>query len=180
MKSFTPLILIAISIATYYMYIKPTYDEVFVLRDQKASHEEVLMKAKDIISKRDKIIAEYNSVSTDDLNKLKNILPDTFDNVSVTNHIDNIAAKYGLIIDQVKLMDQTENTVSAESVPNYKTHTMSFSTTGRYENFIQFLQDLESNNSVVDIKELNITPDVKDEKSNNMKYEIEFQTYSLN
>ena len=51
MKSFTPLILIILSVAAYFMYIQPTFTEVQALNDTKNQYANVLQKAKDLAAK---------------------------------------------------------------------------------------------------------------------------------
>ena len=177
MKSFTPLILIGICIAAYYIYLSPSYTEVKNLTATKNSYNDILLKAKDIIQKRDSVLASYNSLPQEDNDRLRKFLPDKFDNALMANHINSMANKYGMIAQDILISQQ----ISADSSNSYgyKTHLVSFFVTGSYDNFISFLKDLEVNLNLVDITSLVVKSDDKTAQGQNLQFSFEFKTYSL-
>lgn len=179
MKSFTPLILIGICIGAYYLYVSPTYTEIKNLQVQKDSYTETLAKAKDVIVKRDSILASYNSLPEEDKNRLNKFLPETFNNVIMANHLNSIANQHGMVIQNI-IFTQQMPLNTGEEASTYKIHTASFFIVGSYENFLVFLKDLELNLDLVDIIKLTIAADAKNPKVQNLKFTFELQTYSLN
>ena len=181
MKLFTPLVLIAICIGAYYVYISPSFGEIGKLTEQRNSYNDVLAKAKDIVQKRDTILTSYTSIPEEDKARLNKFLPEKFDNVLMVNHLNSIANKHGMVIQNVLLTQDDSGTVveniGVQSI--YKTHKVSFYVVGSYENFLAFLKDLELNLNLVDIKKLTISPDSKNPKILNLKYTFELDTYSL-
>lgn len=177
MKSFIPFILIGICIAAYYMYLSPAYTEVKNLTATRDSYNDVLLKAKDIIQKRDSVLASYNSLPQEDKDRLKKFLPDKFDNALMANHINSIANKYGMIAQDILISQQ----MSADDLNpgGYKTHLVSFFVTGSYANFIAFLKDLEVNLDLVDITNLVVKSENKNTQAQNLQFSFEFKTYSL-
>ena len=79
MKSFLPFIIIAVCVAMYFMYISPTWAKDQTLMAQKAEYTNVLDKIKELTAERDKAIAEYNSISPEDIDKLNKLIPAKFD-----------------------------------------------------------------------------------------------------
>lgn len=188
MKAYLPIILIILSVGAYYMFIKPTYSDVKILMEDKKNSEEVLQKAKGIITKRDEMTSSYNALSPEEKDKLKKIVPDVFDGPMTAYQINSIASKQGMIINDVKIIEAETNSpemmVTGEEVI-YKTHKVAFVVEGRYENFVAFIKDLDSSLNIIDINTISISisgtdKESKEVKSQSMKYSIDFQTYSLN
>ena len=165
------------------MYIKPVYSDIKDLVKKRDDYNNVLEKARDIKSKREQILSTYNSLSDQDKARLEKVVSERFDGVILANHLNSIANKYGMIINEVKNLDTNQATSQDPSIaamePLYKTHKMSFSVEGKYENFVPFLSDIENNFNILDINSLDISTS-KDPKKNDLRFEIKFQTYSLN
>lgn len=118
-----------------------------------------------------------NSISATDLEKLNKFIPNHVDNVNLLIDINNIAAKQGVTIKNVRVRtgsDLGSSATSKEAVasgilPTY----MSFSIAGNYQVLTNFLDDLASSLRVVDPVSLSFSVD---EKGLN-QYNFEIKTY---
>lgn len=106
------------------------------------------------------------SINPADLDKLNKFIPSQADNVNLIIDINNIAAKHGLTLKNVRV-DSSSNVSSP--VPNSGNlsqtdilpTTMSFSVSGNYETLTGFLDDLAVSLRVIDPVSLSFTVDEK-------------------
>ena len=182
MKSFIPFIIIAISIAAYYLYLSPMYADIGVLQAKKAEYTGALAKAKELGVKRDKILAEYNAIPPESILRLKRIIPDNVNNVEIVTNINAIASQYGMSvrgvkIDQQQSQDRGDGTAKTVQSP-FKTLTIGFTVSGSYDQFLKFLKDLESNARLFDVSNLAIKNNSKGKTG--FDFTVEVKAYSLN
>ena len=160
-----PIVLIGIAVSVFFMFANPIYNDISALKMQAASYNEALNNSKELENERDILTAKYNAIDPNDLAKLQKLLPDKIDNIRLILEIEQIAAPYGMSLTDVKY--DTTNTASttapsvaatveggaaANSIPkNYGIFDLEFSTSGTYNNFINFTKDLENNLRIVDI-----------------------------
>lgn len=197
MRFVTPIILIGISIALFFMFANPFYNEISLAKMEIASYDEALNNEKTLESERDKLVAKYNTINVDDLTKIQKLLPSGVDNIRLILEIGKIASPYGMVLKDVKYnaTDATASDTSgtiirgggAENTPtNYGIFNLEFSTTGSYPNFISFTKDLESNLRIVDISSVSFSsdaggtgPGAKTSSSDIYTYNFKIKTYWL-
>ncbi len=168
MNLITPIILIIISIGTFFVYIDPNYRQqnlpnnkksIVELQTEVGKYEEALNDIHEISAKRDILIAEKSKISEEDLTKLNKVLPDNVDNIKLVIDIKNIAEQNALTLKSIKL--DTSNSSDSEKIgqnnDKYGTVGLSFSVNSTYENFQKFLTDLEKSLRLVEIKELSVS-----------------------
>src|SRR5687768_5052524 len=102
MKFVTPLILIAIAIAAFFLLGMPIYHDLTDLRTEIASYNEALGNSKALENERDKLAAKYNSFSPEDLSRLEKLLPENADNIRLILEIEQLASPYGMALRDVK------------------------------------------------------------------------------
>lgn len=170
-----PIILIALASTLFFVFTNPIYNDVSVLRAQMASYNEALNNSKTLDSERDSLTAQYNQMNPDDLSRLQKLLPDNVDNIRLILEIEQIAAPYGMSLTNIKY-DASSDTNSAGSTANgtiiqggstntsassksYGVFNLEFSTSGTYDNFINFTKDLENNLRIVDISSISFSSD---------------------
>jgi Tfp pilus assembly protein PilO len=189
MKSFIPFILIAICIATYYMYISPLYSQVQALSSKKAEYVSALQKAREVNQKKEELLTAYNAISPEDLDRLNKIIPDHISNVEIANSLNSLASSHGMTIKALQILTPKSNSSEEGSKMPYKTWNISFSVTGKYDQFIGFLKDIESNIDLTDVVSLTIrapkaNPTTMMAKStlpaDLFEYTVEMHSYSLN
>ena len=162
-----PIIFIGISITVFFVFSDPLYKSISELRAQVASYDQALDNSKSLENERDKLTVKKNSIDPTNLAKLQKLLPENIDNIRLILEIEQIAAPYGMVLKDIKYSpSQTSGT--AAPVPatgtiqgggvtakvenkDYGIWDLEFSTTGTYNNFLNFTKDIESNLRIVDI-----------------------------
>lgn len=195
MRFITPLVLIGIAIATFFVITSPLYEEVSALNAKANSFDEALNNSKALENERDKLTAKYNSISTENLDKIKKLLPDNIDNIRLILEIGQIASPYGMVLKNVKYQSSDDTTpgapdqgvLASSGVPvatkDYGTWNLEFSTAGTYNDFINFLHDLESNLRIVDISSISFSSEVGTKANPSLPdiytYNFKIKTYWL-
>jgi len=162
-KFLTPLILVLIAGATFFLYTNPKYQEIKTLRLQEREYDDALTKSKELQQARNQLIAKSDTFSPDDIRKLERLLPDNVDNIRLILDIDNIAMRYGLRIRGVSVSDPkgSRKEVGGETIgaaqDKIGSVELSFTIAARYEDFLRFLGDLERSVRVVDIQTMAFT-----------------------
>ena len=181
MSKLTPIILVIFSGILFVTFINPQYQQVKDLQEQKAQYDEILTKAKELLSKRDTLQKQYRSVPQDDLNRIGAMLPDNLDNVKLVLDLDRMASTYGITIRNVNVSDNRQKStnedkkVAVTDNSLFGVATISFTVTAPYDVFLKFLRDLEDGLRLIDITNLSINP--KDPRA--YDYSVTFKTYWL-
>lgn len=184
MRSILSIGIIAICVGMYFVYIKPMAIEVKARKLEKEEYTKVLTRVDDIKAKRDSVIAEYNAISPEEIDRLQKIIPEKVNSVALLNDLSVIGSTYGIVIKDFKVAE-TQNTnqdvVSGGSSGGYKTSHITMTIIASYESFLNFLEDMEYSLSLIDIVDINITPGspTKSGGPGPMQIIIEADTYSL-
>lgn len=188
----TPIIIIGISIAGFFLWVTPLSREVALLKEQTASYNQALDNAVSLERERDRLTQKYNAIPVEDLNRLQKLLPDNVDNIRLILEIEKIASPYGMVLKDIKYnVEDTEDTQNAVSAGgniakainnNYGVWDLEFSTEGSYTNFLKFMRDLENNLRIIDISTIQFSSDTTGTTSNVTnsdvyKYGFKIKTY---
>ena len=187
-----PIILIAIAIGVFFTFTDPIYQEASVLKEEVSSYNQALDNSKALENERDKLTAKYNSFRPEDLMNIEKLLPDNVNNIRLILEIEQIAAPYGMVLRNVTY-DTGEAGASAqgggvpgqpglvrEAPKDYGTFYLSFSTSGSYNNFMNFTRDLEKNLRIVDISSIEFSSDSSLAKGSEVyTYNFKIKTYWL-
>lgn len=183
MKSIFSILVISVCIAAYFVYIKPLSVDVKALTAKKAEYTHVLNSVKEIKEKRDEILAQYDSISQTDIEKLNKIIPAKVDDVKLLNDLNNIGSKYGMIIKDFKSSDPNASASRDGVVENpdqiYKTTNINFTISGPYNKFLDFLSEVESGLSLLDVTHLVIKQETVQGGQQILSYVLEANVYSL-
>lgn len=184
------LILIALSIGAFALYVQPRYAALRETREQISGYNSNLDTAEKLKTSREELISRYNSISKSDLDNLKTLLPDSVDNIRLVIQIDSLATRNGL--STVRNVEyQSQEKASTAAAPSnvqspdaarkpYGEFVVSFQTTGQYKNFLSFLSDLEENLRLVDVTKVEFTPSGGTASlAGNMAYTVTLKTYWL-
>ncbi len=189
-----PVILIGISVALFFTYTNPLYGEISQLREQMDSYNHALDNSKALENERDKLTQKFNSITSDNLDKLKKLLPENVDNIRLILEIEKIATPYGMALKDVRYSNNDAvsstpatvqgGTLATASSKNYGVWNLQFSTSGTYNNFLKFIKDLESNLRIVDISSVSFNSDsgtggVGTSSTGVYQYQISIKTYWL-
>lgn len=179
-------ILLIASGAIFFLYTQPTYDSLEASRAQSDQYDQALSKAAELQQLKQTLLSRYNAFNPNDLSKLQEMLPDQVDNIRLILDLDNMAEKYGMALQNVVVnspQSASPGAVGAISAggAKYDSLTLSFTTHGTYDQFKQFLTDLESSLRIVDLVTLDIqsggTQQAGTEPS--FTYNMQIKTYWL-
>lgn len=151
----------------FFFYTKPAYDTVQADQAQIAQYDAALDKATQLQTLKQSLLSRYNAFNPNDLERLQKLLPDHVDNVRLILDLDNLAGRYGLALqnvdvsssDAVTSKSQTAIGAIGASNQKYGSLTLTFGTRGTYDNFVQFVNDLESSLRVVELVSLSVSSD---------------------
>ena len=163
-----PGVLVAIAVTAFFLFVQPLYGEIGTLRTEKASYDEALSNSKALENERDKLTQKYNSITAENLDRIKKLLPENVDNIRLILEIENVAVPYGMVLKDVKYNQTVKANANASagevtggatdnSSREYGAWDLEFSTTGTYSNFTNFLKSLESNLRIVDISSIDFS-----------------------
>jgi len=164
MKFIIGTICLGISVGMFVLFIKPTYDATAENRQRIANFDEALAKTREIQELKKSLLARRNQFSDENIARLQKMLPDHVDNVRLVLDLDGIAEQYGMLIQNVgvqTIKEDGEDTgiLDGSALQNrpYQSLTLTFQVRSSYEEFMLFLQDLESSLRIVDIAKLSVT-----------------------
>ncbi|OGG50416.1 hypothetical protein A2704_05770 [Candidatus Kaiserbacteria bacterium RIFCSPHIGHO2_01_FULL_54_36b] len=148
----------------FFWYTKPAYDNAQVLRANIAQYDAALDKAAELQSLKQSLLSRFNTFNESDIQRLQKLLPDHVDNVRLILDLDNLAADYGIALQNVDVSSSQKDTVKGQTAlgaigasnQKYDSLTFTFSTTATYTEFVQFLTELESSLRIVDLVSLSI------------------------
>ncbi len=187
-----PTILIGISIALFLTFTNPLYKDTTSLRVELASYDEALNNSKILENERDKLTQKYNAIGGENLNKLQKLLPESVDNIRLILEIEKLALPYGMSLKDVKYDTNNDDDVAvnpgiiqgeviAQNLhKDYGVWNLEFSTEGSYNNFTNFVKDIESNLRIVDIVSVSFSSNSRlGSLSDVYKYNFRIKTYWL-
>lgn len=174
------------------MFVNPMYEELNMLKSKASAYDQALTNSKALENERDKLTKKYNSISTDNLDKLNKLLPDNVDNIRLILEIEKVAAPYGMVLKDVKYdsakptTDKNGATLGGDTSKtgnkDYGSWDLEFTTEGSYNNFLNFIRDLENNLRIVDIYAIQFASDTalgsnKSPLTQSYKYGFRIKTY---
>ena len=169
MNLITPVILIIISIGTFFAYVDPNYRgenlsngkrSILSLQAENTEYQDALKNATEIRNKREALISKKGAINPSDLEKLEKLLPDNIDNIRLVIDMNRIAQNHALVLKNIKLNTAAKPEAGAKLGQNntkYGTVGLSFSVNSSYDNFQNFLSDLEKSLRLVEITDLSVT-----------------------
>ncbi len=183
-KFITPLILIALAVGIYFTFTAKEVEKAEAIQLVNKEYETAIDNADSLIDIRDELNKKFSAIEPRDLGRLKKMLPDNVDNVRLIIDINDVANKNGFSLRNVRTSATGESSdrpnVGGQNTPpvgtdKYNVVTMSFSVTGRYEDFLKFLRELERSLRIIDITKITLNT------SNTGVYEygVELKTYWL-
>ncbi len=173
-RNITAAILIIIAVGIYFTVTSTFVDqakEVKAYNDQLTS---ALDSAATIVASRDQVLKQYNDISETDRDRLDKIIPSTVDNIRLIIDLNSIAVKHGFSLANIKTAatQTTKNSASQVRAPSAPTSAgqatvtfatpvldtvdVSFGVTATYNQFVSFLQDLESSLRIIDVTHVSV------------------------
>ncbi len=197
MKLIFPISFVVISLLLFIFLINPQYNDVKQLKADVSAYKGALDNSTELQGVRDSLVETYKNITKEDKERLEHFLPSSINNIELILEIEKIANTYGMPIKNIKFdtdilsgNDETELdtiVVPDDKIKNlpYGVFPMEFVVEGRYDTFMLFLNDLEHNLRLVDVKYVSFAVPSKDvattEKINPdlFSYTLQVDTYWL-
>jgi len=172
MNFILPIILIASSVGIFFGYVDPNYKGTAVqntsdyskagivfLKSELLKYDDILNSSTKIVSQRDILVAKKNTISEADKSRLERLLPSNIDNIRLIIEISKIAEARNLVAKNISVGDMTKTSGGSIGEVNtaYGTLPLKFTVNSSYNNFLNFLQDLESNLRLLDITDISFS-----------------------
>lgn len=188
MKYIYLLILISAVVGVFILFIVPEYKTVQQMQADVDTYNASLVTATKLKQSREALVTKYNSISKVDLDNIQTLLPDSVNNIKLIIQIDSLATKNGLTAlsgvnynsDQTKDDKSTAGSAASASKSPYGEFTMTFSTSGPYQNFLSFISDIEQSLRIVDITSISFSSaDGQSKDQQGPQYKVAIKTYWL-
>lgn len=187
-RNITPIILIILAVGIYFSFTSAQIDTLKQEMEVNNSYQKAIDDAKTLISQRDKMNKIYSSIGEDDKDRLNKLVPDNIDNVRLIIDVSNIALRHGFALKGVQTtpLDGSKSggaSVSADrsvagGTPTgnkYNTMSLTFTVTGKYQDFLDFLRDLEKSLRILDTTKISLSAN----DTGTYDYGVELRTYWL-
>lgn len=169
-KNIYAIILIILAVGLYFTMTTNILAEARIVKLSNDEYKTAIDNAKRLIEVRDKVILDYNSLSVEDRAKLDKIVPKNVDNIRLIIEINDIAYRKGLPLKNVNVsingasaQDASQNQSIDSEVDNEVASPVldkakiNFDVDATYQQFISFLQTIESNLRIMDVDSLSVT-----------------------
>jgi len=189
-RSIITIIFLLATIGLFFFFINPIYKDIKDLKEKEKSYQEALSNSRELERITTSLRDSYQSFQASDVKKLDTLLPDYVNNVQLAVEIEKLALSYGMFLKNVThKLPQEEATGRqltreqlAEQRKDYSIFELSFNTEGAYNNFVNFLSDLEKSLRIVDIESISFS--VAEalnalQVSDIYKYDLKIKTYWL-
>jgi len=167
-----PIILIISSIAVFFGYVDPNYKGniaqsnadyskagVLFLKDELVKYDDIVNSSTKIVAQRDVLVAKKNTITELDKTRLERLLPSNIDNIRLIIEISKIAEGRNLVARNISVGDITKNsndTIGLDNSP-YGVLSLRFTVNASYNNFQNFLKDLENNLRLLDVTNISFS-----------------------
>jgi hypothetical protein len=179
MRIITPLLLLLLSGLLFAGYIDSTYTHIRELQNRVSEYDRALTRSKELIAVRDELISRRNTFGETERRRLAKMLPDNVDNVRLIMDIDNIAARYGMSLQNVEIGSQGSSVTDSGGIgPDGNpigSIELGFSVSAPYDDFIALLKDLEQSLRIVDVHSISFVAGSSDFN----QYIVGIRTYWL-
>lgn len=199
MKSIFPILIIIVSVVLFFLITNPIYKDTQFLKTNVTTYNKALNNSTKLQKEKDSLLEKYRNISTKDKKRLMSFLPDSVNNIKFVLEIEQIANLHGMPLKNIKFeknnkQDGTDNKISMGNMvisknnlnnKPYGVFSVQFTTEGKYSSFLAFLQDLERNLRLMDIKSISFSvPDLGMNKPNSINpniysYQLTVNTYWL-
>ncbi len=194
-KNITSTILLVLAIGMYFTVTQGVIDGAKAVQVVNAKYISAMDSADQLRKERDKVRDTFNSISKDDQDRLKKMIPSTVDNIRLIIDISNVARKQNLSLEDIKATvsqagqkgSVAKSSATATSQPNgttavatdtiatpiLDTVTVTFKVTAPYQQFKTFMQELEASLRIMDMTSLTLTAN----DTGTYDYKVELKTY---
>lgn len=154
------LLMVFGALVVYFNYTTVEYGIADQIRSDVAARQDLVASQKEAISQVDKLLKDYSGAAgLRDVVSLA--LPTTLDQSGVFHQVSNMATLNKLSIQSFAIsapVSQNTGSVASTIVRPIGNMSFQFRVVGAYEDFKNFLQNMETNIRVFDIRSLSVNP----------------------
>lgn len=179
MKNIISIVLIILAITLFALFTNPRYASVRELSVEQQRFDDALDRSKELVALRDALLSKYNSIQSEDLNRISTMLPDSIDTVRLIIDINTLASRYGMSLGNISIGSPDEAQADGALGPSsddFGRLSLSFTVLSTYDRFRAFLADLERSLRLVDVTSLSFGEPTKNGMTS---YQVTFTTYWL-
>jgi len=152
---------LAVSLAVFFVFLLPEYKKMETVKFEKDLIKDNLKSREKTADKIEDFNKKYKDVEKKDLDKINNLLSDRNNFEEHLSYIDNFAKTNGILINDFTVTETSESDSDSESnnISNdilFEMVEINFSAKGTFSNLVSFLDSLEKNIPLVNLKKLNI------------------------
>lgn len=166
------IIVVFLMLAAFFIFwsgSRPLYERIKAVQKEKDGLSDFLREIQETRVLRDDLLANYNTISGGDLERLKKILPLSPEKETLIAQFENLATARNLNLKSVEIAESTKD------AKIYKIVNVSLVLNGGYKDFLGFIKDLEENLRIVDFEEIAFGAGDK----NIYEFSIKAKTYFL-
>jgi len=164
-KVLTPILFFLAAIGLFFTYLRPAYDVLLAFQAQEDRLDTTLEESGKLLEVHDSLLRKYNSISSENLKRLTQILPNDVDVVRLIVDIDALTTKHRLSIRSFEVPYLESEVASASSKKKQTAEEdkgpvgeaiLTIECEGEYANFKALLLDIEKSLSLMDLVSLHI------------------------
>lgn len=168
MKTIVSIFLFLGGIALIFWAVKPLWKEISTLRVERSNVLSTLSELRNLQDAKDKLLAAYNSISKNDLEKLNQVLPQSSDTGDILVSLEKMTQDRGMRLKKIEFKtDENKNTnvpvanatiqESLKSNQMFNDVNLSLVVSASYDVFKSFLNALEKNSRVIDVTNISFS-----------------------
>ena len=195
-RTIVPILAFLLAGVVFFAYIRPTFEGIKVVQDEVKEYDVSIQRAAQLRQRVSDLTAQMDALSTTDLERLEAILPDDIDQVELLISLDAVVRARGMTFDGVGLSGNRLATnvhdrflapadQKKKSSTSFDVFSVSFSTTGTYENFKRLIRDLEKSLVLMEVKSIAFSSNAKSENPGQFvsdeiyTFSVTLETHSL-
>ncbi len=169
------LVLFTATIFVYSIFLKPSYDEVNILRGELAAERQALAEQGVIVEKVKMALAQYQDLAHI-ADTISLVLPVKEAYPTLMNQLDTMSKNAGIFLESVNINQLTASLkpAGASQSPAPTTLQLTMNLIGPYASFRDFLSKIETNVRLMDVVRFSITPAAVGQ---NYNYNLLLNTY---
>jgi len=177
-RDFIPILMIVAALWGIFGIVRPHYSTISGLRLQQAEYENAMEKANEAVAKREILLGEYNSISAEQWERIRKMLPNEPKGVQLAQDIGKLAETFGIKLKKFGFGEEggasapvavssgspfgEEGANSGFDIPTIsalesRKLQLSFDFEATYPDAMRFLRELERNLELSDVRSLTLS-----------------------
>ncbi len=153
-----PIFAVIVAALIFFGYVSPTWNgEIATMKIAIASNNEALAAADEYDKQKSQLTSARNAIDPKDLARLTAFLPDSVNNVRLILDLDALAARSGLSLSNIDVVDSSSPNAKAGTNTNpVGSIDLTLSAVGTYSALQSFLTGVEKSVRLLDVRDLTV------------------------